>query len=394
MKPIPTILQLNSNISNDLQNKLGLLSNNLKKVLNALALVLSGQFHLSYLYLRDIQDNIFPDTATTLENGGTLERQGLIWLNRPMFPNTIGTFQVNVNGVAGSVLRQNLTFKSNESTLNPGQLYVLDSQYICSGTTNLITIRSLGAGSTFNLEIGNNLTITEPVIGVNKTVTITSVITQPKAGETIEAYRQAILNAIQLEPQGGSRADYRQWATDAQGVRLVYPYVGESLGAVDVYVEATLIDSTDGKGTPSTTLLNDVESVLNYDPDITKAIYERGRKPIQVFLNIQPIYLVPVDVAITGLSVNNPDIRATIQASIKDMLYKIRPFISGADLQRNKNDILYYGKMQSIATESLSNGNYYNTLVMTVDGNVLTSYQFNLADIPYLRYLTINGTIV
>jgi hypothetical protein len=311
-----------------------------------------------------------------------------------MFPNTIGTFQVNVNGVAGSVLRQNLTFKSNESTLNPGQLYVLDSQYICSGTTNLITIRSLGAGSTFNLEIGNNLTITEPVIGVNKTVTITSVITQPKAGETIEAYRQAILNAIQLEPQGGSRADYRQWATDAQGVRLVYPYVGESLGAVDVYVEATLIDSTDGKGTPSTTLLNDVESVLNYDTDITKAIYERGRKPIQVFLNIQPINLVPVDIAITGLNVNNADVRATIQASIKDMLYKIRPFIAGADLQRNKNDILYYGKMQSIATESLSNGNYYNTLVMTVDGNVLTSYQFNLADIPYLRYLTINGTIV
>lgn len=388
MKPIPSIQQLNDNISGDLKNKLNLSNDNLKKVLYAMALVFSGQFHLAYLYLRDIQDNIFPDTANTEDVGGTLERQGIIYLNRNRFPDSIGSFKVSVDAVNGSVLRKNLTFKSNEGTLNPGQLYVLDSEYVCTGTDDEITIRSLGAGSTFNLAVGNNLTITEPVIGVDKTVSVIEVIEQPKAGETVELYRQAILNAIQLEPQGGSRADYRQWATDAQGVRLIYPYVADvTTGVVSIYVEAVLIDSTDNLGTPTLAILNDVEDVINFDPDVTKPTYERGRKPAQAFLDIQPITLVPIDITITGLNTTSPAIEATIQASIEDLLYKIRPFIAGADLLRNKNDILYYGKMQSAVTGSLTNGNFFNNLELFVDGNTEVSYEFNLGNVPYLRDL-------
>ena len=141
MKPIPTITQLNSNIESDFKNKLSLPNSPLKRVLNALALVLSGQFHLVYLYLRDIQDNVFPDTATTADVGGTLERQGMIYLNRPLFPASIGVFKASVTGVAGSVLRANLTFKSNEGTLNPGQMFVLDSEYTCTGTADEFEIR-------------------------------------------------------------------------------------------------------------------------------------------------------------------------------------------------------------------------------------------------------------
>lgn len=389
MKPIPNITQLNTNIAGDLKNKLNLSNNPLKRVLNALALVLSGQFYLAYLYLRDIQDNIFVDTATTAEFGGTLERQGLIYLNRGMFPDSIGVFKLSVDGVAGSVLRANLTFKSNEGTLNPGQVYVLDSEYTCTGTADEIEVRSIGAGVAYNLNVADNLTITEPVIGVDKTVTVTEVVEQPKAGETIELYRQAILSAIQLEPQGGSRADYRQWATDAQGVRLVYPYVRDGEPSnLDIYVEATLVDSTDGKGTPSSTILDDVEEVLNYDPDISKPIYERGRKPAQAFLNVLPIVLVPIDVEITDLSDSSAAVQATIQSALEDMLYRVRPFISGADLQRNKNDILYYGKVQSVVTESLVNGNFFNLLKMYVDGNEEVSYEFTLGNVPYLNNLT------
>jgi uncharacterized phage protein gp47/JayE len=388
MQPIPTIQQLKSNISGDFKNKLNLSSDNLKKVLNAMSLVFSGQFHLAYLYLRDIQDNIFPDTANTESVGGTLERQGRIYLNRNRFPDSIGSFKVSVDAVNGSVLRKNLTFKSNEATLNSGQLYVLDAEYICTGTNDEITIRSLGAGSNFNLAVGNNLTITEPVIGVEKTVSVIEVITQPRAGETVELYRQAILNAIQLEPQGGSRADYRQWATDAQGVRLIYPYVADvTTGIVSIYVEAVLIDSTDNLGTPTLAILNDVEDVINFDPDVTKPTYERGRKPAQAFLDMQPITLVPVDITITGLNTNTIDIQNTIQGSVESLLYKIRPFIAGADLLRNKNDILYYGRMQSTVTESLTNGNFFDNLDLFVDGNSIVSYEFNLGNVPYLRNL-------
>ena len=389
MKPIPTIKEINTNISNDLRSKLNLAIDYLKKTLDAFALVLSAQFHLVYLYLSDIQDNMFPDKATTADQGGTLERQGMIYMNRNPFPDSVGSFKVSVSGVAGSVLRVNLTFKSNEDALNAGRVYILDAEYTLTGTADEIEIRSIGAGVDYNLNVGDNLTITEPVIGVDKTVTVTEVLVQPKAGETTELYRQAILNAIQLEPQGGSRADYRQWCTDAQGVRLVYPYVPDvNTGEVFVYVEATLADSNDGKGTPTQSILDDVEDVIEMDPDITKPINERGRRPAQSFPSILPIVLVHVDVAIAGLSDDSQSVRDAIKSSITDFLYDVRPFISGADLRRNKNDILYSGKVQSVVTDTLTNGNFFNLLTLYVGGNAITSYEFTLGNIPYLRDLT------
>ena len=302
MRPIPTIQQLNSNITSDLVNRLNLSIDYLKKTYNALCLVLSAQIYLCYLYLRDIQDNVFPDTATTAENGGTLERQGRIYLNRNPFPDSIGSFMVAVTGVAGSILRQNITFKSNEDALNAGQLFMLDTEYTLTGTDDFVEVRSIGAGIDFNLNIGDRLTITEPVIGVDKTVVVDSVVEQPKAGEDTEAYRAAILKAIQIEPQGGSRGDYMQWATDAQGVRRVYPYVRDvDASFVDVYVEATLADGVDGSPVPTPTILQDVEDVIEQDPDPTVPQYEGSRRPAQADVTAIAVTLVPVDITINGL---------------------------------------------------------------------------------------------
>ena len=188
--------------------------------------------------------------------------------------------------------------------------------------------------------------------------------------------------------QGGSRSDYRQWASDAQGVRLIYPYVRDvDASIVDVYVEATIADSTDGKGTPSGSILTEVEEVIEQDPDVTKPINERGRRPMQADVQVSAITLVPVDVTISGLNDASASVQSAIQTSIENFLYDVRPFISGADLRRNKNDILYSGKVQSVVTDTLVNGNFFNTLDLYVDGNLIVSYEFTLGNIPYLRNL-------
>jgi len=388
MKNIPSIIELNEDVANDLRSKLGLTDDDLKKVVGVMPLVLSAQLKLLYLFLGDIQDNCFPDKASTELNGGTLERLGRIYLNRNPFPDSIGVFKLSVTGVAGSVLRSDLTFKSNDDALNAGQVYVLDTEYTLTGTADEIEVRSIGAGVLYNLSIGNNLTITEPVIGVDKTVTVSEVVTQPTAGETEELYRQAILNAIQLEPQGGAKSDYRIWAGDAQGVRLIYPYVrdGEA-GTIDIYVEATLIDSEDGKGTPGTAILNAVADVIDFDPDVTKPDYERARRPMQANVEVSAITLIPVDVTITGLYDDSASVQTSIESSLIDLIYDVRPFIDGADLLRNKNDILYSGNVQGVVTSALINGNFFNVLELKVDGNIVTSYEFGLGNIPYLRNL-------
>lgn len=388
MRAIPNLNELKDAIANDLKQKLNLSDSNLKYVLDAMDSVLAAQFKLVYLYLSDIQNNIFPDTADIEANGGTLERLGRIYLNRNPRPATSGIFKLSLTGTAGAVLRNSLTFKSNENSKNPNQLYILDAEYTLTGTDDEIEVRSLGGGVDFDLDVDDQVTITEPVIGVNSTLTVLEVIEQPLASEDIEVYRQNILDAIQLEPQGGSRTDYRIWANDAQGVRKVYPYVKNGdAGTVQVYVESVL-PGTDGNGTPSTPLMESVEDVIFFDPDETKPLNERGRIPIQATLEVLPIEPIPVDVEIIGLNDTSSAVLTSIQNNIKTYLLDVRPYIAGADLPRTKNDILYSGRVQSVVTDVLDSSNFFIGFVMQVNGVTVNSFEFDLGFIPYLRNIT------
>jgi len=388
MKPIPTIIELKEQIGNDLKNRLNLTDDQLRKVVDAFASVQAAQVKLLYLYLSDIQNNIFPDTADPASIGGQLERIGLIYLNRQPFPATSGLYDIEVIGESGSTLRNGLTFKSNDDSRNPGFLFVLDSEETLNGS-NIFEIRALVSGLDSLLDVGDNLTITEPVLGVDQTVTVTEITTEPKAAETEDEYRKAILDAIQLEPQGGSRTDYKLWSQDAQGVRDVYPYVKDSdAGIVQIFVEATPEDSIDGEGTPSQALLDEVEDVIEQDPDDTKPTEERGRKPIQAFLEMLPIELRVVDIEIVGLADNSQEVKDRINEVLKDFLYDIRPYIAGADLARDKNDILYNAKVQAAVSDSLTSGNYFSNLIVFVDGIATDAYLFDKGNIPQFRNIT------
>lgn len=375
-----TIAEIKEQLSNDLRNRLGISDDKLKKVLDAMASVLAAQIKLTYLAINDAQRNLYPDTADTAENGGSLDRLGRIYLNRDIRPATASVYNIEVTGEAGSTLRAGLTFKSNDDALNAGKLFVLDSEYTLNGTNDTVEIRSLGGGLDFELDNSNELTITEPVIGVEKTVFVESVITEPVEAETVEEYRTAILNAIQLEPQGGSKADYRIWANDAAGVRSVYPYVkdGEG-GTVQIYVEAAGANPV-----PTQTILDDVEDVINFSPDNTKPLSERSRKPLQANLEVLPIQLVDVEINITGLLTDTPAIRAAIESNVIDYLTNVRPFVDGADLTRNKNDILYAARLQGVVTDVLEADNFFNDFTMLIDGVTQTSFIFSRENIPNL----------
>lgn len=390
MARIPTLIEIYDGLANDLRSRLNLSDSDLKKVLDAVSASLSGQLKLNYLFLADIQNNIFPDTADSAENGGTLERLGLIYLNRIRRPSTSGVFNVAVVAENGSTLRKDITFKSNDDALNPGQLYILDEEQNLTGNAT-IEIRSIKGGTDLALEVGDTLTITEPVIGVDKIVTVLAIVDPPLAEESIEDYREAILQSIQLEPQGGAKTDYRLWAADAQGVRRVYPYVKDGdAGTVQVYVEATEADSTDGNGTPEATLLTAVAEVIEFDPDITIDTNSRGRRPIQATVEVLPILPIPVDLIVTGLQEVTPDIETAVRTNVEQYLRDIRPFVAGADLARNKNDIIFSAGLQAVVTDVLSASNFFTDFTMFVEGVAQLSFLFSRENIPYLRNLTLS----
>lgn len=388
MAYIPTITELYQNIANDLKSKLNLSDDELKKVLDALAIVLAGQLKLNYLNLSDIQNNVFPDTADSSANGGTLDRHGLIQLNRLQRPATNGVFNVSIDAVLGSVLRSGLTFKSNDQSLNPGKVYILETEQTIVSNPQIIEIRSFDSGVDTLLSIGNVLTITEPVIGVEQNVVISGIVEQPLSAESEASYRKAIIDSIQLEPQGGSKTDYRLWSADAQGVKNSFPYVKDGqAGTVQIFIEATVDDSIDGNGTPSATLLNQVANVVEFDPDITKPLSERGRRPIQAILEVLPIETNPVDVTIISLNESTVEIQNSIRENIKKHLEEIRPFVAGGDLARNRNDILYSAKVQSLVTDVIGSSNYFADFNLAVNGVEQNSYLFSKENIPYLRNL-------
>ena len=379
-----TIIELKEQISKDLRNRLSISDDKLKKVLDALSGVLAAQFKLAYLGVEDAQRNLYPDTADTFENGGSLNRLGSIYLNRDIRPATSAIYRVNVTGVEDSVLRSGLTFKSNIDSSNPNKLYILENEYTLTGSNDLITIRSIGGGLTYSQDNNNSLTITEPVIGVDKTVTINKnsfvSFTDPVASETTQEFRNAILNAIQLEPQGGSKADYRLWSSDAAGVRFVYPYLkdGDS-GTVQIFVE-----SSGNGGVPNQTILDEVEEVNNFDPDETRPLQERARRPIQANLEVLPVDPINVEINIIGLNDSSTAIRESIELNVIAFLRNIRPFVDGADLIRNKNDILFSAKLQGVVTDVLSSDNFFNDFNMLVGGISETSVIFAREKIPNL----------
>lgn len=389
MRTIPTIIELRQKLSDDLKSKLDLNDVELKLVLDALTNTLAGQLKLVYLYISDVRRNIFPDTADTVEQGGELNRWGNIQLNRQPKPATDGFYIVSLVGVAGSQIRSGLTFKSDENSKSPSKLFISDDSYELTGANDTITIRSLESGLESALEVGDILGITEPVVGVEQEVSVSSITELPISKEDTESYRKAIIDSIQLEPQGGSKTDIRLWSADAQGVRRVYPYVKENeAGVTQVYVEANELDSTDGNGTPTQAIMDLVSDVIELDPDETKPIHERGRRPIQTILEVLPIVPTPVDVEIIGLQSTSTSIEDLIEYNLKIFLNDVRPFIAGAELLRNKNDILTASKLQVAVSESIGVNNSFQEFRMSVNSQEEITFTFNTASIPYLRNVT------
>ena len=355
----------------------------------AITLVQAAKLKLIYLAIGLTQKNIFIDTADPASMGGTLERFGIVKLGRPPFPAVAGQYQVQVTGQLGAIINIPLTFKSNDTALNPGRIYQLDSPYTMPGATGTITLRALEAGIQSKLQIGDQITATSPIALVSSIATVLSEVVQPLNSENIEDYRQKGILAYQLEPQGGAGSDYIIWAGDAQGVLRSYPYARSGFTSeVNLFIEATIADSTDGKGTPGAAILTEVEAVVNFDPDTTKPLTERGRRPLGMIVNYLPITVQFVDIVITGYEGLTPAIETLIFNALTEDLKNVRPFVASANVLANKNDIISVPRLSFFVQVAVPQS-VYNSLSFSIDGtSIAGAYVFQNGDIPYLNSIT------
>lgn len=384
---IPTITELYDDIRNDLETRLSINIPVFGRVfLNILAQVQAAKLKLFWLSIARVEKNIFVDTADPESAGGTLERFGRIALNRSRRAAVQGQYTVAVTGTIGAVIEAGTLFKSDDTAQSAGFVFQLDTQKTLIAASDTMTLRALTAGPTSRLSVGNTLTSISPLLNVNDQVTVTVETVEPASEETVENYREQIARSFQLEAQGGASTDYRLWADDVQAVRFVFPYATSGqCGQVNLFIEANRADSTDGKGTPSATTITDVTSVVDFDPDTTRPLNERGRRPTNVQVNY--IAITPQDVIIT---VNNPvnidaDTQTSITTALRALIDDIRPFIAAADLVANQNDVLSINNIITTIQNVLTGNQSFSGVTVTVDAQPLvTSIQFINGDIPFL----------
>lgn len=379
MITLPTLSELNAQNIADIEAKYSTTLPVIgKSFLRTWAGVMAGSAWVLYMALGKVQKNIFADTC----DYETLVRFGRVKLGRNPYPATAGYYYLIVTGSIGATIPISTTFKSDDDSANPSKLFILDTSFTFVATTGVIYVRALEAGIDSRLEIGDTLTATAPIALVDQVATVQIEDTIPISAETEDIYREKVIQAFRLEPQGGAGADYRLWAADVQEVRQSYPYAAMGFTEVNLYIEATIADSTDGKGTPSGTTLTDVESAIE-DPTVDRP----SRKPILDVVNYLPVTPLDIDITITGLVGATAEIETAITDALGELLQSIRPFISSIDVLANKNDILNNFKIVGVILEAYP-GAIFDSVDFQVDAAPSVSFTFANSNIPYLNSIT------
>lgn len=389
MVPIPTLNQLYTEVKSDLESEYGSTIAFFGKVfLRAVAAVQAAKLKIYYLVIADVQKNMAPDLADPEASGGTLERYGRIQLGRDPYPAKSGQYKIQVTGSIGATIQSQTTFKSNDDSVNPGRLFVLDVSYVLVATTDFILVRALEAGLDAKMFVGEGLTATIPIPLVDKAAVVLEETIQPLSSETIEDYRQKVIDSYRLEAEGGAATDIRLWSNDAQGVQRVYPYARSGYVAeINVYVEATVADSVDGKGTPSALMLQNVKDVIDFDPDTTRPLNERGRRPMDMIVNTLPIVPLDVDIVINGFVGLTASQQTAIINALTLFINKIRPFVAAADIIVNKNDILDINRIISVILNTYP-GSVFGSIDLLINGTPASTYTFTNGNIPHVDSIT------
>lgn len=387
---IPTINELKTQIENDIRTQLGITKTWFGKVfLRIIASVQAGKLKLFYVFSAKVQKNIFVDTADPASQGGTLERFGLIKIGRNPYPAVAGVYACEVTGIIGGVIPIGTQYKSGLNSTNPNKLFVVETGVTLVSPTGSIIVRALEPGTGASLIVGDEIELTAPIENIDKIATVTAINVTPVAAETVEQYRKIVMDSFQLEPQGGAATDYRLWSLDVIGVRTSYPYTksGEPY-AVQVFVEALPANTAPGQpdGVPPASMLDDVAAVIELDPDITKPLYERGRRPVGVYnLEVLPVVPIEVTVRIYDLTDDSSPIITAIEDAIKDLMYTIRPYIAGADGE-NQRDVLYLSQLIAAVSAALNNEVFFSNITMLIDGNIVTQPEFGRVPGTYGNY--------
>lgn len=177
-----------------------------------------------------------------------------------------------------------------------------------TAASTTLDLRAVDAGAAGNTIGAIGLTPVVPIAGLGATTVDDAGLSGGDDVENDASLRARILLRLRSPPQGGSPADYEEWALGMTGVTRVFVQrATPAAGSVTVYF---MMDETYSTGVP---LTGDIAALT--------ALLE-SLAPADAHVIVAAPTLQSVNVTITGLSPDTPAIRAAIASEITEMFLR------------------------------------------------------------------------
>lgn len=315
----------------------------------ALCRALMGQSAGLYGLLQYYLKQLFPDTA----EDQYLWRWVRIFLGDDgQKPATYWTGQIAMGGTPGTVVPKDTVLVRSD-----GQQYVTTAAGVVS---TLIPASSVEPGLASNLDIGQQLSLGNPIVGVTTQAVVYSVTTTGEDPEKIEAARARLMQRLSSPPRGGGPGDYVAWALQYQGCTRAWEY-RNPLGPNTVSI--SYVRDGDGLGAAVLPDATDRAAML---------AHMQARVPITVDVFVNELTAVPVPIVIGGLSPDTPEIRAGILLALQDQF--ARDSEPGMPMARSRID----------AAISAAPGEFQHTLQLPASNPTPGVHEFLvLGDVSY-----------
>lgn len=293
----PTLEELITRITTDLNSRLG--GTGLRRSVNdVLGRVLAGAIHMLHGHLDYISRQVILDTAES----EFLDRWAAIW-NVTRKPATFAQGNVIFAGTVGSSLPLGSVLINNE-----GIEYETTESRTFSSAMEDIPVIALSSGTSGNLDEGFNLVLRTPVAGIES-----SAMAAPggiKGGESKEPdirLQERTLSVIQNPPQGGSINDYIQNASSIEGVGRVFvtPLI-QGAGTVGV----SFLTNDPDNLIPNTQKVEEVQNFLDERKPVTATVFVFAPVPVEL------------DVTISNLRPDTPEVRDAVKNEIADLILR------------------------------------------------------------------------
>jgi uncharacterized phage protein gp47/JayE len=396
-----TVSEVRDLLINSFQGKFNLVFRILpKSFVRIIATVFAGVYitlykQIGWLFLQLFPETAYWDTVNILgKNVRPLVKWGILkGIGTPYTGSQWeGEIAVSVSH-AGSPLPAGTQLKSDIS----GKLYITEEGITLKNETETLPVICMENGTAGNLEIGDTLSFVNPLGNVKKITVVTDILKNGMDDETEGDYRNRVVNRYRMQPQGGSLADYRTWASEVPGVLNIYPYNDiDSPAGVLLYVSGTLAAFPDR--IPSAAILIQVGEACTYDPETGKA----SRKPVTAVIdpdgngsysNVRAVEIIYFDIYITGLTgIAASEFAAAARPSIETYFMGREPYIRGLSNDDNKTNTVSKNNVSGIIDQiAVSLKAEFADAAMELDGETESSYTLGPGQLSELYRLFING---